>query len=446
MKKKITIVFCIFILLSLVGCGGSDAANNNTSTNNNQSLDNESLDNESVKTETTDDAIKSLEKQFVALKEDNIEWDYNSSSKTIIISGEGPMKDYLDAPPEWDVYYAEAEHVVISDKVTSVGAGAFLFFSALNDVDLGNTVEFVGDAAFSNCIALRSVDFSPNLKYVGIGAFNNALLHSETGFVFPEGMLYIGNDAFRSAFKENTVSIPASLSYIGEGAFANTFVSGFLVDENNPNYASADGVLYDKQISTLINYPADKKDVTYEIPNTVTTIKKDAIEVTNTLEKIIIPAGVSKIDEESIFWNYALTNIEVDSNNKNYKLENDVLYTADGKLLICYPIASNRTEYSIIEGCERICDYALSQANNLVELHASEGLKEIGCYSLYLCNSLEKVGLPKGLKIIDSNAFNYCDALTRIDFTGSSDDWKQVEIKDKNELLTDGRVQIYCVE
>ena len=446
MKKKTALFFSILILLSLAGCGGKDAADDNASKNNNQTIDNNSSTSGIVVTEIENDAIKSLEKQFIGLKEDSIKWDYNSSTKTIIISGEGPMKDYCDVAPEWDKYNAEAEHVVISDEVTSVGACAFLYFSVLNDVDFGNTVEFVGDDAFSNCTSLRSVGFSPNLKYVGVGAFNNTLLHSETGFVFPEGMIYIGKDAFRSAFKENTVSIPASLSYIGEGAFANIFVSGFLVDENNPNYASIDGVFYDKQITTLINYPADKKDVEFEIPSTVTTISKDAIEVTNTLEKIIIPAGVSKIDEKSIFWNYALKNIDVDSNNKNFKSENGVLYTVDGKLMICYPIASDRTEYTILEGCERICDFALSQASNLVELHASEGLMEIGSYSLYFCNKLEKVGLPKGLKTIDNNAFNYCDALTRIDFTGSSDDWKQVEIKDNNDLLIDGRVQVYCAE
>ena len=446
MKKKITIIFCALILLSLTGCGGSNASDNNVSANVNQSSESESSNVENTVTENADDAIKSLEEQFTALGKDDIKWDYNSSTKTIIISGEGPMKDYLDTAPEWDVYNAEAEHVVIDDKVTSVGAGAFLFFSALTDVDLGDMVEFIGVAAFSNCIALRTVDFSSNLKYVGAGAFNNTLLHSENGFVLPEGMLYIGADGFHSAFKENTVSIPASLSYIGDNAFANIFVTAFLVDENNPEFASVDGVLYDKQISTLINYPADKKDVEFEIPDSVKTIRENAIEVTNTLEKIIIPAGVSKIEEGSIFWNYALTNIVVDNNNKDYKSENGVLYTADGKLLICYPIASDRSEYTILEGCERIAEYALSQANNLVELYIDEGLKETGCYSLYLCNKLEKVGLPKTLKTIDANAFEYCDALARVDYAGSGDDWKQVEIKENNDLLTDGSVQVYCTE
>ncbi len=35
---------------------------------------------------------------------------------------------------------------------------------------------------------------------------------------------------------------------------------------------------------------------------------------------------------------------------------------------------------------------------------------------------------------------------TRIDFAGTGNDWEKVEIKEKNELLTDGSVQIYCAE
>ncbi|MGN0769429.1 MAG: leucine-rich repeat protein [Christensenellales bacterium] len=457
MKKVIAIILCIVILFSLTACGGTDTSSNNASTNtsqtqnNNQSEDSTSSDTGKNPAETKEpgnanDAIEFLEKQFTVLEKDEIKWDYNSSTKTIVISGEGPMRDYLETAPEWDKYSAEAEHVVISDKVTSVGAGAFYFFSALTDVDLGSTVEFIGKSAFFNCIALRTVNFPANLKYVGDSAFYNDLLHSENGFSFPDGMLYIGDEAFHSAFKENTVSIPASLSVIGDDAFANTFVSAFVVDQNNPEYASVDGVFYDKSITTLINYPADKRDTLFEIPDSVTTIRKNAIEVTNTLGKIVIPAGVSEIEEGSIFWNYALEYIDVDENNKNYKSEGGVLYTADSKLLLSYPIASERTEYTVLEGCERICDYALSQASNLTELHTNEGLEEIGSYSIYLCGNLAKAGLPKSLKVIDVAAFQCCDTLTRINFAGNNSDWEQVEIKEKNELLTDGSVQIYSAE
>ena len=437
--KKITAIFlCIIMILSFAACG-DEGGTSSGGTSSGESSGNTSSGNVSSD-------VKALEEQYSGLTKDSIEWDYNSSTKTVIISGEGPMKDYLDAAPEWDKYATEAEHVVIGDEVTSVGAGAFLYFTELLDADLGNAVEFIGGYAFSNCIKLRGVKFPASLKYVGSYAFNNALLHSDSGFVFPEGMLFLGESSFRSAFKDSFVSVPASLTCIESDAFTNCFVEEFRVDPANPSYASENGVLYDKGLTTLINYPADKRDTTYEIPGSVTTILSEAIAVTNTLEKIAIPASVSEIEEASIYWNYGLKEIVVDENNANYKSEGGVLYTADGKLLLCYPIACDRTEYTVLEGCERICDYALSQAANLTELHTNEGLKTIGSFSFYLCEKLSQLGLPKSLETIDTFSFMYCDALKRIDFTGSSSDWDKVKIDEHNEPLTGGSVQIYCAE
>lgn len=434
MKKALALLLCLLLTLSLVACGsGKDA---------NETSDTESV----VSTDegNKNDAVKALEKQYTGLTKDDLKWEYNSASKTVVISGKGPMMDYAEAPPAWDKYSSEAEKVVIGDEVTSVGCGAFLWFSSITEVKLGAAVEFIGEAAFSNCEALWTINFPATLKYVGASAFNNDLLHSETGFAFPEGMLYIGGDAFRSAFKENTVFIPASLSVIEDGAFANMFVSAFSVDENNPRYASVDGVLFDKDITTLISYPADKQDTQYEIPNSVTTIRKDAIEVTNTLEKIIIPASVSSIDESAIFWNYALTSIEVDAENSSYKSENGVLFSKDGKNLLCYPIASASAEYTVPAGTERICNYAISQAKNLKEIHIGEGLTAIGDSGLYLCENLQKLGLPKSLTCIETKALYFCDNLTEIRYAGTSADWKKVEIGENNELLSDGSVRVFC--
>ena len=163
-------------------------------------------------------------------------------------------------------------------------------------------------------------------------------------------------------------------------------------------------------------------------------------------EKIMIPASATVIEEASIYWNYGLAAIEVDGNNKNYISDDGVLYTAQGKLLVSYPPASDRTEYTVMEGCERFGIYSLSQAMGLTELHAGEYLREIGDSALYGSSSLSEIGLPKGLQKINDSAFLFCDALTRVDFSGSSEDWSGIEIGEKNECLTDGSVEIHCAE
>lgn len=456
LKKITAILLCALLVLSLTACGNAGGAETpDTSANSVPEAPDVSANAVSEENNTAEkndendqvsDEIAELEKKYTNLTEDALTWEYDAATKTVVISGKGPMKDYAENAPEWDQYSAEAEQVVIGDEVTSVGCGAFLWFSAVTKVRLGTSVEFIGKAAFSNCDALWTVNFPQNLKYVGDGAFNNDLLHSEDGFTFPEGMLYIGADAFRSAFKENAVSIPASLSVIGDGAFANTFVSAFAVDENNPGYASVDGVLYDKHITTLINYPADKRDTLFEIPGTVTIIRGHAIEVTNTLERIVIPASVSSIEEGAIFWNYALSNIDVEADNSCYKSEDGVLFSKDGKLLLCYPVASDRAEYTVPEGTERICNYAMSQARNLTEIHTNEGLREIGDTGLYLCDHLKTLSLPMSLTSVEAKALSLCNSLTEIRYAGTSADWEKISLGEDNAILTDGSVQITCTQ
>lgn len=428
MKKLISFLLAGIMVLSLAACGGGEAETTTKPKG------------------KTNNAIAELEKKYSGLTTDKLKWEYDASTQTITISGEGAMRDYLKEAPEWDKYNSEVKHAVIADGVSSVGAGAFYSFSVLADVKLADSVEFIGDGAFDYCTGLWTVNFPANLKYTGKRAFYNNVLHSDNGFVFPEGMLYIGEEAFHSAFKESYVSIPASLTVIETDAFDNMFVDEFRVNQENSAYTSDNGILYDKNMTTLINYPAGKTDSVYEIPETVTTILTGAIEVTNTLEKIVIPAGVTKIGEGAFFWNYALKNIEVNENNKNYTVVDGVLFTKDGKNLICYPGALEKTEYTIPEGCEKIGNYAMSQASNLIALHTNAELTQIGDYGLYGCQNLNRIDFPKCLKKIGVYATGACGALEKINYAGSEALWKNVEIEKYNDLLTNGSVAMVYAE
>lgn len=378
--------------------------------------------------------------------EDEIKWEYNSSSRTLVFSGEGPMRDYLDEEPEWNSYCSEAQKVIIGDEITSVGAGAFWWFDGLTEVSLGEAVEYIGTNAFSNCYNLWTVNFPDALKVVEAGAFSNALLHSENGFTLPEGLQYIGDSAFYSAFKESFVSIPASVTYIGHDAFANCFVDEFIIDEGNEYYSSADGVFFDEAKEVLMYYPAGKQDGQYEIPDGVKVINEDAFSVNSYIDKLIIPASVADINECAIYWNYSLLNIEVAEDNPNYKSVSGVLLTKDGKNLVAYPLGSPADDYSIPEGVERIWPYSMSGASSFVHVHIPEGVKNISSYAFCNCSNLTEIGLPASLESVDDSAFLWCDALTRVNYASTGEDWDKIVFYENNDLFTNGQVTVYPTE
>jgi len=90
------------------------------------------------------------------------------------------------------------------------------------------------------------------------------------------GRQYDGNMA--------TVSIPATLNYIEDYAFSFGYIEKIDVSESNPYYCVKDGVLYDKNMKTLIFYP--NKYGKFNIPNGVETISYGAFDEAISLTEI----------------------------------------------------------------------------------------------------------------------------------------------------------------
>jgi hypothetical protein len=129
---------------------------------------------------------------------------------------------------------------------------------------------------------------------------------SHTGIsalIMPEGVQKIGKESFSHCYNLTEVHIPASVSSIDWGAFAGgNHLSEIQVAADNPAYTSVDGVLFDKALTTLMQYPAGKKDEVYTIPNTVTHIAPHAFSDCVHLIKVVIPETVTFIGEKAFFY------------------------------------------------------------------------------------------------------------------------------------------------
>ena len=124
-----------------------------------------------------------------------------------------------------------------------------------------------------------------NVLYISEGTVSipNEAYRGRTDFkqvVFPSSLKTIGNKAFQSCINLERVNIPSTVENIGSFAFRYcSKLEAIIVSEANPNYSSDDGVLFSKDKSILICYPAGKINNSYEIPNTVKTISQTAFAV-----------------------------------------------------------------------------------------------------------------------------------------------------------------------
>lgn len=218
----------------------------------------------------------------------NAKWSYDSSTKTLTISGSGTMDDYghdwaggnHKARP-WAAYQEEIENVIICNGITSIGREAFGSTwgaggdSNLRSVSIASTVTRIGAQAFAWTKELEAIDLPDGLKSIGELAFEGA-----------------GLKAIRIPASVETIEGDASL---GPGLFTECEnLESIDVDVRNKKFRSVDGVLFEG--NTLLRYPAAKADRAYTVPDGTVQIAYGAFEDARALTSLSVPASVKKIE------------------------------------------------------------------------------------------------------------------------------------------------------
>jgi len=326
----------------------------------------------------------------------NLTWELTGTGDnlTLTISGTGDMTDYNYAGP-WYYQQSNIKTLVINDGVTKIGNFAFADCRNLTGtLTIPNSVTSIGDYAFYFCWGL-------------------------TSFTIPNSVISIGESAFWNCSSlTGTVTIPNSVASIGSGPFAACYnITAIDVDANNPNYSSDNGVLFDKNKTTLIQYPAGKIGA-YTIPNSVTFIEQYAFTGCYGLTSVIIPNSIIKIKDLAFYGSSGLTEINVDVSNPNYSSVNGVLFNKNKTTLIRYP-AGKTGAYTIPNSVTLIGHYAFYYCSSLTAVTIPNSVVSIGEWAFVNCSSLIAVTIPNSVTSIGQYAFYYCSALKLV-IIGSS--------------------------
>ena len=316
---------------------------------------------------------------------DGVYWSYNSDSKKLTIFGTGAMESHDFFYQPWSSYSNEITKVVIREGVTTIG-----------------------NLAFSRCYALSSIEL-------------------------PTSLTTILEKAFEACSSLTSITIPASVTRIDSYAFARCYgLSAFVVDNGNTAYAAEDGVLFNKDKTTLHTYPIGNNRDTYTIPASVTRIASYAFAYCTSLTTVFMQLTTPPTLGNDVFENCdELANIYVPAGTAetykttgNWATYKDIIQTggACGDDVYWSYNSTNKTLTIFGEGTME--DYSngnqpwYSLRNDIETVDIRAGVTSISNYAFSFCN-LSSINIPASVMSIGDWAFNTCDHLTSINIPTS---------------------------
>lgn len=400
----------------------------------------------------------------------NVTFSYNRKTKTLTLSGSGAMYDgkyYEDEDfyryvcetpfndsPHYFIICCEMEHLVVGDKITSIGDSGFQNCISLKTVKLGKKVRTIGEYAFAECWNLKKINSSTNLssigsyafwecrklkdfpigravKSIGAGAFSECeslrklSVHKSNPYFSNRDNMLLNksqSELVSACFGSNkTCNIYGSVKKIDNTILEDTSVKRFSVSKNNAKYTSKNGLLYSKNRKTLKKCPAKMSGVV-NIDNTATSIDTYAFTTCNQITQINIGKNMKKIDlSPGDFSAKKLKKIKISNKNKYYYESNgSIIEKASDKLFFCYKINGN--SYTIPDSVKKIGNQAFRTQKNLKHLILSDNITKLNAESFDIadgseeipCVKLESIHLGKRYMYSDNTDFPFFTSLKKV--------------------------------
>lgn len=287
------------------------------------------------------------------------------------------------------------------------------FLKIDDGTDNSNIISFVDENVKAICVANWDTNGDGELSMQEaevVTDFKSAFRYNTDITSFDElkyftALTQIGAYEFQGCTQLRSVIIPKNVSNMyGSCPFERSGLETIAIDTDNPYLNLTDGIIYNKNKTTVIAFlPFLEGSIT--LPGTVTEIGYQAgaswCDVTN----ITLPASLKKIkfgglsgfrcqtlhlpaQVESVIGRGSISEyckeITVESGNQHFESIDGVLYSKGGTTLVAYPYSKEGNEYAIVDGTQKIAEYA------------------------FYCDNLTKLVLPSTISSLESWAIPYC--------------------------------------
>lgn len=275
---------------------------------------------------------------------------------------------------------ASLEDVKLPSGLTELYGGVFNSCKSLKDIKLPERLTIIGENAFSDCIGLEKIVIPDTVTKIDDLVFNGCT--SMSSIELPEGLRKIGKSAFKNCKSLTKINIPSTVISISDAPFRGCEnLKSIKVEPKNKYFKSEankrdgnDFVLFNKNKSTLITYPANSREVQYDIPDSVTVISDWAFCDSKKLNRITMPDSVNEIGEGA-FCNCTLLD-EIEIPDSVVKIDDCAFRGCHSLDTVIIPDSVKDMGWGMFDGCENTVTVYCNEGSAAQEYCRRNGIKE----------------------------------------------------------------------
>ncbi len=275
---------------------------------------------------------------------------------------------------------SELENVDLPEGLTEIYGGVFNSCKSIKNIKLPKNLTILGESAFSDCVSLETIEIPSAVTKIDDLAFNGCINMKKIDL--HEGLKKIGKSAFKNCRSLTKINLPSTVIGISNAPFRGCeSLKSIKVESKNKYYKSEpnkregdDHVLFNKNKSVIIAYPASSREVQYDIPDSVTAISDWAFSECKKLNRITIPDSIREIGEGAFCNCVLLDEVEVPD---SVTVIDDCAFRGCMNLeKVVIPSSVTELGWGIFDGCENSVTVYCDEGSAIQEYCRRNGIKE----------------------------------------------------------------------
>lgn len=345
-------------------------------------------------------------------------YSYNTDG-SITITGIGSCTD--EDVILYSTYYTDNGE----KTVTAIAANAFENNDKIKSFAIPATVTSIGEGAFAACKKLVAFSIESANTHFSV---SGGILYSKDGATIV---------AYPAGLDLTSFTISTSITAVRPSAFAGCFsLVEFKLASGHNGFIVENGVLYNKEMTTLIAYPAGKTESTFTVPSTVNTIGSYAFFRNKELSTITLPDriynstdpakidiyGISTIGSYAFFGCKELTGIVIP----------DITSSVE---IYAFAYCTKLSTIDFGKEYKTINPHTFEGCTAVVDLVIPETIEVIDDFAFYNCTAMKTLVIGSKVREIGENAFVNClnhgkdtsgNNIAKVFYHGSADDWSRL--------------------